>query len=88
MSKKKAYFSSILPNLPSAHHPDRHIIERFNDFLTETAPEVLLGKTDDLSAAHYNSAEIAAKSGFNNFMDSIAFDSDKIAGYPIGVESR
>jgi len=60
--------------MPLAHHPDSHIVERFNDFFTETAPEMLLGKTDDLSAAHHNGAEISGKSSFNNFMNSIAFN--------------
>jgi len=57
----------IYESMELAHHPDRHIVERFNNFFTETTPEVLLSKTDDPSAAHHYGTEIAAKSGFNNF---------------------
>ena len=49
---------------PLAHHPDRHIVKRFNDFFTGTAPEMLLGKTDDFPAAHHNGADILV--GFLN----------------------
>jgi hypothetical protein len=80
--------SPVFSDFPSAHHPESHIVKRFKDYFAETAPEMLLGKTDDLSAAHHNGTEIPAKSGFDNFMNSIAFNGDEVAGYPIGVDSR
>ena len=49
---------------------------------------MLLGETDDFPATHHNGAEIAGKSGLNNFMNSVAFNGQKVAGYSIGVDSR
>ena len=61
-------------DLPLAHHPDSHIVEGFDDFPTETAPEMLLGKIDDLSATHHNGTEIPVQSSFNNFVNGIALN--------------